>query len=130
MTSSNAQKSRGEHGVMAYNRTLQRPGKANQIRPMEEWIVAVGKHPGIIAGSDWVRVQAMLDVNQSKSYRRPRGNEALLTGLLWCSCGSRMYPKVTGRKTADGRVVCHYFVLFQKSVVTSSCGHFTKRAAL
>ena len=38
----------GEHGVMAYNRTLQRPGKANQIRPMEEWIVAVGKHPGII----------------------------------------------------------------------------------
>lgn len=25
-----------EHGVMAYNRTLQRPGKANQIRPMEE----------------------------------------------------------------------------------------------
>ena len=35
---------------MAYNRTLQRPGKANQIRPMEEWIVAVGKHPGIIAG--------------------------------------------------------------------------------
>ena len=43
----------GEHGIMAYNRTLQRPGKANQIRPMEEWIVAVGKHPGIIAGSDW-----------------------------------------------------------------------------
>ena len=47
----------GEHGIMVYNRSLQRPGKANQIRPMEEWIVAVGKHPGIIAGSDWVRVQ-------------------------------------------------------------------------
>ena len=70
----------GEHGIMAYNRTLQRPGKANQIRPMEEWIVAVGKHPGIIAGSDWVRVQAMLDVNKSKSYRRPRSNVALLSG--------------------------------------------------
>ena len=41
----------GEHGIMVYNRSLQRPGKANQIRPMEEWIVAVGKHPGIIAGS-------------------------------------------------------------------------------
>ena len=35
-------------------------------------------------------------------------NEALLTGLLWCSCGSRMYPKVTGRKTAEGRVVFPY----------------------
>ena len=41
----------GEHGIMAYNRTLQRPGKANQIRPMEEWVVAVGKRPGTIAGN-------------------------------------------------------------------------------
>ena len=69
----------GEHGIMAYNRTLQRPGKANQIRPMEEWIMAVGKHPGIIAGGDRVRVQAMLDVNRSKSYRRPRSNVAPLS---------------------------------------------------
>ena len=69
----------GEHGIMVYNRSLQRPGKANQIRPMEEWIVAVGKHPGIIAGGDWVRVQAMLDVNRSKSYRRPRSNVAPLS---------------------------------------------------
>ena len=68
-----------EHGIMVYNRSLQRPGKANQIRPMEEWIVAVGKHPGIIAGGDWVRVQAMLDVNKSKSYRRPRSNVAPLS---------------------------------------------------
>ena len=72
----------GEHGIMAYNRTLQRPGKANQIRPMEEWIVAVGKHPGIIAGSDWVQVQAMLDVNKPKGYRWPRSNVALLSGLV------------------------------------------------
>ena len=69
----------GEHGIMVYNRSLQRPGKANQIRPMEEWIVAVGKHPGIIAGGDWVRVQAMLDVNKFKSYRRPRSNVAPLS---------------------------------------------------
>ena len=69
----------GEHGIMVYNRSLQRPGKANQIRPMEEWIVAVGKHPGIIAGGDWVRVQAMLDVTKSKSYRRPRSNVAPLS---------------------------------------------------
>ena len=61
-----------EHGVMAYNRTLQRPGKANQIRPMEEWIVAVGKHPGIIAGSDWGRVQAMLDVKIGRASCRER----------------------------------------------------------
>ncbi|MBS6822408.1 MAG: recombinase family protein, partial [Oscillibacter sp.] len=99
----------GEHGVMAYNRTLQRPGKANQIRPMEEWIVAVGKHPGIVVGSDWVRVQAMLDVNKSKSYRRPRSNVALLSGLLRCGeCGDYMRPKLTNRRTADGELIYTY----------------------
>ena len=99
----------GEHGIMAYNRTLQRPGKANQIRPMEEWIVAVGKHPGIIAGSDWVRVQAMLDVNKSKSYRRPRSNVALLSGLLRCGeCGDYMRPKLTNSKNAEGELIYTY----------------------
>ena len=94
---------------MAYNRTLQRPGKANQIRPMEEWIVAVGKHPGIIAGSDWVQVQSMLDVNKSKSYRRPRSNVALLSGLLRCGeCGDYMRPKLTNRRTADGELIYTY----------------------
>ena len=99
----------GEHGIMVYNRSLQRPGKANQIRPMEEWIVAVGKHPGIIASSDWVRVQAMLDVNKSKSYRRPRSNVALLSGLLRCGeCGDYMRPKLTNRRTADGELIYTY----------------------
>ena len=99
----------GEHGIMVYNRSLQRPGKANQIRPMEEWIVAVGKHPGIIAGSDWVRVQAMLDVNKSKSYRRPRSNVALLSGLLRCGeCGDYMRPKLTNRKNADDELIYTY----------------------
>ena len=60
----------GEHGVMAYNRTLQRPGKANQIRPMEEWIVAVGKHPGIIAGRDVYKRQAFFRSDGSLRIRR------------------------------------------------------------
>ena len=71
--------------------------------------MAVGKHPGIIAGSDWVRVQAMLDVNKSKSYRRPRSNVALLSGLLRCGeCGDYMRPKLTNRKNADGELIYTY----------------------
>ena len=113
----------GEHGVMAYNRTLQRPGKANQIRPMEEWIVAVGKHPGIIAGSDWVQVQSMLDVNKSKSYRRPRSNVALLSGLLRCGeCGDYMRPKLTNRRAADGELIYTYMCSTKERSHGTVCG--------
>ncbi len=99
----------GTHGIMAYNRTLQRPGKAQQMKPMEEWIVSVGKHPGVIPGEDWVRVQSILEVNRSKSYRHPRSNVALLSGLLVCGkCGDYMRPKLTSRTTADGELIYTY----------------------
>ena len=99
----------GTHGIMVYNRTLQRPGKTNQINPMSEWIVAVGKHPGIIPGSIWVAVQEKLELNKSKSYRTPRSNVALLSGLLICgNCGDYMRPKMTNRVTADGQPIYTY----------------------
>ena len=98
----------GVRGVLAYNRSDQEKGRATVYNPISEWIVSVGEHPGIISSRRWIRVQESLERNKSKSYHKPRGNEALLTGLLWCSCGNRMYPKVTGRKTADGRVIYPY----------------------
>ena len=98
----------GVRGVLAYNRSDQEKGRATVYNPISEWIVSVGEHPGIISSNRWIRVQESLERNKSKSYHKSRGNEALLTGLLWCSCGSRMYPKVTGRKTADGQVVFPY----------------------
>ena len=98
----------GVRGVLAYNRSDQEKGRATIYNPISEWIVSVGEHPGIISSNRWIRVQESLERNKSKSYHKSRGNEALLTGLLWCSCGSRMYPKVTGRKTADGQVVFPY----------------------
>ena len=58
----------GKFGIMAYNRTIQKAGKANQIRPMDEWIVSVGKHRGIIAGGFWIKAQELLTQNRSKSY--------------------------------------------------------------
>ena len=98
----------GIRGMMVYNRTDQEKGKAAVILPMNEWIVAVGKHPGLIPGRQWVAVQNSLERNKSKSYRKPRNNEALLTGLLFCSCGERMYPKLSKRVTAAGEPVYTY----------------------
>ncbi len=99
----------GVHGIMAYNRTLQQAGKAHQIKPMEEWIVSVGKHPGVIAGSTWVKVQRILEQNKSKSYRKPRSNVALLSGLLICgNCRDFMRPKLSKRMNAKGESIYTY----------------------
>lgn len=98
----------GVHGILAYNRTDQEKGKATVYNPVSDWIVSVGKHHGIIPGKIWVGVQDNLERNKSKSFRRPRRNEALLTGLLFCSCGNRMYPKLSKRKTADGDIIYTY----------------------
>jgi len=99
----------GKHGIMAYNRTLQQPGRAHQIKPMDEWIVAVGKHEGIIDGSTWVNTQKILENNRSKSYRKPRSNVALLSGILFCgNCGDYMRPKLTKRLNAKGEQVYTY----------------------
>lgn len=99
----------GVHGIMAYNRTLQQPGRANQVKPMEEWIVSVGRHPGIIEGTAWVKAQRLLAQNKSKSYRKVRSNVALLSGLLICgNCRGFMRPKGSGRLNAKGEPIYTY----------------------
>ncbi len=91
------------HGMMVYNRTLQRDGMSSIIRDPGEWIVAVGKHEGIIEGCRWVKVQELLAANSSKSYKKPRSNQALLSGILICQkCQNYLRPKLTKRYTSDG----------------------------
>lgn len=100
----------GSRGIMAYNRTEQTKGSSTRKKPMEEWVVSVGEHEGIISGGDWVAVQELLHENKSKSYRwrAGQGNEALLSGLLHCRCGYCMRPKITNRSTCDGERYFRY----------------------
>lgn len=98
----------GTHGMMVYNRTLQEQGKATKIKPMEEWIVSVGKHQGFINGKNWIKVQTMLDKNKSKSYRKPKSHTALLSGILKCECGEFMRPHMTTRMNKDGEYTYYY----------------------
>ena len=98
----------GNCGIMAYNRTNQEKGRATQLLPVSEWIIAIGKHAGVVPSRQWIKVQESLDRNKSKTYRKPRNNEALLTGLVYCACGERMYPKLSQRTTASGEVIYSY----------------------
>ena len=98
----------GSCGIMAYNRTNQENGRTTQLLPVSEWIIAIGKHSGVVPSKQWIKVQESLDRNKSKAYRKPRNNEALLTGLVYCSCGERMYPKLSRRTTPSGEVIYTY----------------------
>ena len=91
------------------------PGKAHQIQPhggMDRvGRQAPGRHPGSGSGS---RCSPCWSVNKSKSYRRPRSNVALLSGLLVCgNCGDYMRPKLTNRHTANGETDLYLPVLYQ-----------------
>lgn len=93
----------GKNGLMVYNKTLQRSGKTNIIREAEEWIVAVGKHTGLISGKEWILVQELLSQNTVKAYRKPRSHTALLSGLIVCGhCGSYMRPKMYSQEYEPG----------------------------
>ncbi|MCL2547091.1 MAG: recombinase family protein [Oscillospiraceae bacterium] len=112
----------GKHGVMAYNRTMQKAGKANQLRPVGEWIVSVGKHKGMINGKDWIHAQKNLEQNRSKSYRKPRSHVALLSGLLYCgACDNYMRPKLSKRLNAQGEQIYSYMCSLKERSRRHAC---------
>ena len=112
----------GKFGIMAYNKTLQKPGRTTQTKNYSEWIVAIGKHKPIISSRDWINAQKLLSQNSSKSYHKPRSNVALLSGLLFCgNCGSFMRPKLTKRLNADGEAIYSYLCELKEKSRMCNC---------
>lgn len=98
----------GDHGLLIYNKTVQKRGESVKFRDYSEWIAAIGKHKGIISSKDWIKVQKGLDKNKSKAIRQGTGRHGLLSGLLKCKeCGDYMRVR-QGRKNKDDVYVYYY----------------------
>lgn len=111
----------GEHGLMIYNKTAQsrelRQGglteeyvQKNRRRSISGWIVAVGRHRGLVSGAEWVAVQGRLSQNDGTVPRPAAASGALLSGLVVCGCcGEKMYiRKQSGRTTPSGEPRFNY----------------------
>lgn len=100
----------GKNGVMAYNKNLVKKGQSVKTKDMDEWIVAIGRHKGVIEGKDWVIVQNILNNNKHLSPRQGTSYAAMLSGLIYCKkCGSFMRVKY-GQKKVNSDERHFYYV--------------------
>lgn len=98
----------GKRALMVYNKTVQKRGKSNKFKDYSDWIVAIGKHKGIIQSKDWITVQERMDKNKDKAIRQGTGRFGLLSGLLKCKdCGDYMRVRLS-RKNKDGIYTYYY----------------------
>lgn len=92
----------GAHGIMAFNRHDIANGNG-ALRPISEWIIAIGDHDGIISGAQFVAVQNKVEerrLRYEQAFAYPENDYALLSGKIYCKkCGSHMYTQ-RGRKSS------------------------------
>lgn len=99
----------GKYGFLTYNKT-----KEGKNVETNEWIIAVGLHPAIISGKEWIATQILIEKNKSKSYRAISNGsfpqkQSIVSGLLRCkNCGTYMRPKNMDRRRNDGSVNYRY----------------------
>lgn len=82
-------------GLIAYNkRNYQKKHAPRQ--PIDKWIIAIGKHKGLISGNKWATVQKIIKNNipTGKKPAKIHNDYSLLSGFIYCEkCGSRMFAK-------------------------------------
>lgn len=98
-----------QYGLLTYNkRNYQKKHAPRQ--PIDQWIIAIGKHRGLITGERWVAVQELLrdNIPTGQKPARHHNSYALLSGRIYCNvCGARMFAKHrTGKHNSSYDYVC------------------------
>lgn len=92
-----------ELGLLSYNKRDYKKKGVPRLE-MSEWIIAIGKHKGIVTGKQWVSIQGVLEGNKPTSPRTNAYNDyCLLSGMILCGkCGRRMFARLRKSKGTDG----------------------------
>lgn len=105
----------GKFALMGYNKRDLKNTRMGGYNDRSDWIIAIGKHQGIISGKDWVRVQQLFVRNRAKAPRSGTSATALLSGMIRCSCGSFMRV-LFGPKKPNSDIRYHYYVCNNKVI--------------
>ncbi len=91
-----------KYGILSYNKRDYKKKNAPR-QSIDKWIIAVGKHKGIVSGKQWITVQDILEDNKpdGKKPAKMHNDYSLLSGLIFCEkCGKRLFAKrgLTGKR--------------------------------
>ena len=91
-------------GLISYNKRLEIPGKTQSLKDISEWIIAIGKHNGLITSDQFINVWNIITNNQNKRLRAPQQNTSILSSIIKCKhCGSYMRPKLRNSIASNGK---------------------------
>ena len=88
-----------QKGILPYNRV---GGNKRKLQPCDKWLITVSRHKGILSGKQWVKVQRIISSNSKNAFggasvnRKALNPNSILSGVLFCSCGAYMRPKIYG----------------------------------
>ncbi|ABR48531.1 Resolvase, N-terminal domain [Alkaliphilus metalliredigens QYMF] len=112
----------GTHGIMAYNKQQIKKGKYPRLKDTSEWIIAIGRHEGIIPGKEWIQVQSQIGKNRDKAPRRGTSYAAMLSGILRCNfCDSYMQIKYDRVVKSTGKRRFYYMCNTKEVSKGSKC---------
>lgn len=112
----------GSSAIVAYNR---RDNKGSLLQ-MNNWLISVADHPGVITSTDWIKCQEIReDIKKATSNRNCTSAHALLSGLVVCAhCGSGMAPRKQFNKLADGsKILYRYYNCNLKNKASKMCNN-------
>lgn len=99
----NETKLNNNQGLIAYNKREELIGKTKTYKDISEWIIAIGKHQGIISSKLFIDVWNLIETNKDKRSRSPRQNTSILSGIIKCKhCGSYMRPRLRTKVAPTG----------------------------
>lgn len=108
------------NGIMPYNRR----NKKGCFNKINEWIISIGEHPGIIFSDIWIECQNISSqIKLKASNRQYTSTDALLSGLVICAhCGSSMAPRNQIYKSTDNtKSLYRYYTCNLKSKASKRC---------